>query len=182
MSNSRFKLKKEKPHYTARAYPYVYKFYLNESNLRKDRADGTFLRIVSENNEQFGLSLPGNSEAYGYLYAAAKVGDLEQLRTYASVVFGVAMLLINDQEFANDVCESLYSWNARKFSEAEIEAEKVDENTEMVAQTFMEDLAQFSDAPTDHDRDQLREMWKGEVATIVKDEFFNTDYGDTGND
>lgn len=152
---------------TVEVWPYVFNFFFNGKNLKKGKADGTYLRIASKEDRQFSVNIPGNSDAYGFLYAAARQGDRNQLRDYARIIFSVSMLLTTEQVFANDICKALLDWQERRMADGANQSQEITAEQERAAQTFMEDVAKFADAGSGSDRDKMRKEWKEEIKDIL---------------
>lgn len=173
MSNNPFKIK-EKPCIVIDVAQYMFRFYFNEKNLQKGRKSGTYLKISSKVDSQFGFTIPGNTDAYGFLYAAAKHGDHNQLSDYARVIFSVSMLLTTDQTFADGICKAIVDWQERRMADGAKQAQEVTDEQEQVAQTFMEDVAEFADSNND-ERNKIREDWKQEIKEIIEEDGSKTE-------
>lgn len=121
--------------------PYRFNFFRDKKRIRKGSVKGTYLKISAMGrDEQWSLTIPGNTHVYGYLTAALEQGRNEQLHGYAFVLNVVSMLLTQDQGFNADIQKAIVEWQKRKEAEGGEKAKAVTDSEEMAAQAFMEDI------------------------------------------
>ena len=121
--------------------PYRFNFFRDEKRIRKGSVKGTYLKISAMGrDEQWSLTIPGNTHVYGYLTAALEQGRNEQLHGYAFVLNAVSMLLTQDLGFNADIQKAIVEWQKRKEAEGAEKAKAVTDSEEMAAQAFMEDI------------------------------------------
>lgn len=130
---------KQKPFRSVEVSPYRFDFYYDESNVKKSILKGTYLEISTvRDDEQWSLTMPGNSHAYGYLLEALNQGKTAQLANYARLMWCMSMLDTTEQGFDNDAWKVVLKWQKRMFKRAESNAKAVTETEEIANQAFME--------------------------------------------
>lgn len=149
--------KQRKPYLVREVGEWVFTFHYKEGSVEK-----TFLSIVNRSG-LMNIRIGGNTEAYGYLLAAAQQNLDSQLQGYAVTLFVPAMMVTQDQTLCDDITMAIDAWLERRNAEAEAEAEAVTEEQEQSAQVFMEDVAEYADAKTHRERREKRELWEREL-------------------
>lgn len=151
------KLKQRKPYLVKEVGEWKFTFHYKEGNVEK-----TFLSITNASG-LMNMRIGGNTDAYGYLLAAARQNIDSQLQGYIATLFVPAMVITQDQTLCDDIHKAIDSWLERRTAEAEAAAEAVTEEQEQSAQVVMEDVAELADAETDKERKAIRERWKREL-------------------
>lgn len=152
---------KQKPFRSAEVSPYRFDFYYDESNVKKGILKGTYLEISTvREDEQWSLTMPGDSYAYGYLLEALYQGKTEQLANYARLLWCVSMLDTTDQGFDNDVWKVVLKWQKRMFKQAESKAKAVTETEEIASQAFMESAIKRSEMSLKEVKKEREELKK----------------------
>lgn len=157
------KIKQRKPYLVKEVGEWKFTFHYKEGSIER-----TFLSITSTSNI-FNCRIGGNTEAYGYLLAAARQNIDSQLQGYAAMLCIPAMTMTQDQKLCDDIRAAIDGWMERKKAEAEIAAGTVTDTDEQAAQVFMEDVAEYADAESDRRRKAVREEWKQELKEEIRD-------------
>lgn len=150
-----------KPYVSKSVGAFQFNFYYKEG-----KPESCFLRINNEDGI-FSMKIAGNTDAYGYLFAAALQDKDEQLHGYAVLLCVPAMAMMKDQQFADDLGKAVNGYIERKQNQGAEEAEKVTDEQEQGNQAIMEDVARFADAESDKERDAMREEWKDEAREVL---------------
>lgn len=153
-----------KPYVSKSVGVFQFNFYYKEG-----KPERCFLRINNKDGI-FSMKIAGNTDAYGYLLAAALQDKDEQLHGYAVLLCVPAMAMMMDGQFAKDLESAVNGYIERKEKDGEQRAERVTDEQEQGNQAIMEDVARFADAKSDKERDALREEWKNEAREAVKED------------
>ena len=156
------KIKQRKPYLVKEVGEWKFTFHYKEGSIEK-----TFLSITSASNI-FNCRIGGNTEAYGYLLAAARQNVDSQLQGYAAMLFIPAMTMTQDQKLCDDIRAAIDGWMERKKTEAEVAAGTVSDTDEQAAQAFMEGVAEYADAESDKERKAVCERWKHELKEEIR--------------
>lgn len=151
-----------KPYVSKKVGVFQFNFYYKEG-----KPEGCFLRINNEDGI-FSIKIAGNTDAYGYLLAAALQDKDEQLHGYAVLLCVPAMAVMMDGQFARDLESAVNGYMERRQAKGAEEATKVTDEQEQGNQAVMEDVAKFADAKSDNERDALREEWKDDYKRFIK--------------
>lgn len=103
-------------------------------------APGSYMEI--RGGEGWSMRVPAGVYSYGYLRAAAEQGLTEQLSGFASMVFGVSMLLCGDALFAANISGALAEWYGRRTADAVEAAAAVSEEMEAGDDALMHEIAE----------------------------------------
>lgn len=151
-----------KPYVSKKVGVFQFNFYYKEG-----KPERCFLHINNEDGI-FSMKIAGNTDAYGYLLAAALQDKDEQLHGYAVLVCVPAMAMMMDGQFARDLESAVNGYMERRQTKGAEEAAKVTDEQEQGNQAVMEDVARFADAKSNKERDAMREEWKDEAREAMK--------------
>lgn len=141
---------KTKMHLTKEAGQFKFEFFYTEGKLEK-----TYLSITTTSGI-FSMRIAGNTDAYGYLFAAAQKNLIDQLHGYAITLCIPAMTIMQDEGLCDDIQRAVLKWQRRKDKASEQTAKGVTETEEAASQALMEDVAAYAEA-TPKERKKLRE-------------------------
>ena len=150
-----------KPYLVREAGQWKFTFHHKKGNIRK-----TYLSITCESGI-FGMRVAGNTDAFGYLLAAAMQDRLDQLEGYAMTMCIPAMTITQDVELNEDVQRAIMRHIDRVSGKGAEEAAKVTEAEETVSQTVMEDVAGYADAKSAKERAAIRGKWMQETRDTI---------------
>ena len=161
MSNNTFK---NKPYLVKQAGAFTFSFYYKEGKLKR-----CFLRITHE-AELFSLRIAGNTDTYGYLITAAMQDRIDQLQGYATLLYVPALAMTQDQKLTDNLVDCVNGYMERRQQKGAEEAAKITDEQEQSAQVFMEDVAEYADAKSDNERNEIRKKWHEEVKNELEAE------------
>lgn len=151
------------PYLLVRAGEWAYEFYYLEGS-----AAGTWLRISTPTG-LFGVTLGGNTHAYGYLLAAAQQGLTEQLRGYAAVLCVAAMSMTQDQRLTDDLTAAIDSWTQRKAKEADETAAAVTEAGDNADAALIDEAIELAETPRKERRKARKASRKAMAEELERD-------------
>lgn len=158
-----------KPYVSKSVGAFSFNFYY-----KKGKPERCFLRITGE-GDLFSLKIAGNTDTYGYLLTAALQDRDDQLSGYAVLVSVPILALTQNRQLVEDVGKAVGSYMGRRMGDGANEAAKVTEAQEQGVQAVMEDVAEFADAKSDQERDEIRERWKEEIRRVNNDSRYEED-------
>lgn len=144
---------------------YTFDFYFKANDARK-----SYLEISTESGI-FKARLDARTHTFGYLFAAADKGMMEQLHGYAVLLSNTSEYLCKSQEFVDVVTKFLTQSVADGLADADTKAAAITEQAEMASQAFMEDVVKAAEMTKEEralDRVETREI----VEELMREESY----------
>ena len=150
------KLRRPKPEYTISVGgdAFVVDFYVDD---KRPGNRHNYLHIHTPNGV---LDFKTAGFPFGYLYTAVSRGNCAEVDAFCTLLWRVTQEVYQDPGFANDILRAIAKRDRRLMKQAESDAAKVTEEREEEARVFMEDVAEYADAPTDKERKEIIRRWR----------------------